>query len=469
MPDPTGKLSERLFIKKLREQLPELAEFSDGYILKSALEEDPTIADSVELLSNSANRDAARYDRRSQSYVDPEMWDRHPNLKALTKGTLDTLPGLGAVAGGAIGGAETFGTGIPWGATLGIGAGKGLRDIAAQGLGIEEPNTPVEKAMGIAGDMTLGATAPGIIESVLHPKTTGRLLAGYTADIGDALPPALRRWIAPSSFLRSVEGRGAGVVDPLVRPSWQTTPGFADDVLEPEIPMATRTGSPSAPPPNVPTTATLNVPVRPTGPTPSTTSMVPGTPLPTEPVDVNSALRGFPPLNIQGSTGMGTSASPPLPTGPTNFGVSVQPRPNIQGSTGVGTANSPGIPTGPIQPTFTRPSGTSMPAPKPTTPKMTLNNKMTNIVGNEERVIRPNWNDEQLKYWQDKGFKPGGRTPDGKFYMTKPVSATTTPNVPDVDPIIQHSPSTGKVRGSFDNGQTWKYSNDGGETWSDVE
>jgi hypothetical protein len=99
----------------------------------------------------------------STSAFNPPRWaDRHPNVAKASRLALDTLPALGAVGGGLLGGGPEDVPAI----ALGAGAGRGLRDLIAEKVGLDPPSTPTGKASRIALDVALTAATPTILQRV---------------------------------------------------------------------------------------------------------------------------------------------------------------------------------------------------------------------------------------------------------------------------------------------------------------
>lgn len=112
----------------------------------------------------------------------------------LAHGTLNALPGIGAVVGGALSAPETGGVGTIPGMALGAGIGKGARDLIGHATGLDAPTTPLQKAGGIAAETAAtGATAailPGLVAAAKAPIQT---LREGAEQFGSAMPPAIRR------------------------------------------------------------------------------------------------------------------------------------------------------------------------------------------------------------------------------------------------------------------------------------
>jgi hypothetical protein len=226
---PTGKMSQADFIKQLRAQAPELKDFSDDEIMKKVIERKPDILGQVETSQDMFNRQKGHI-------VDPAWWEDHPTLKALTQGTTGTFPAIGAVAGGILATPETYGTGTLAGFGFGGAAGQGLRDIANQGLGLD--NTSIsKKVLNMGKEGLLAAMTPGGAETAAHPIDTARGIAGVGANViegivGKRFQPWLGKWLDPE-FLRSIEQGGAkdsGGMGTLNRPAWQSGPYSVQDM-----------------------------------------------------------------------------------------------------------------------------------------------------------------------------------------------------------------------------------------------
>lgn len=132
----------------------------------------------------------------------PTFWDTHPKTKQAVRGTLDTLPVVGAMVGGALATPETLGTGTVAGAALGAGVGRGGRDLIAEYLGVDSPTSPLSKGARIALDTAITAVVPAVtartkailaapkssladvIETIAHPKDTLDAFVDYLRTSG---------------------------------------------------------------------------------------------------------------------------------------------------------------------------------------------------------------------------------------------------------------------------------------------
>lgn len=147
---------------------------------------------------------------------DPSFWDDHPNMASLARGTVNTIPAVGALVGGGLT-AET-GPGAIAGAAFGAGVGRGARDLIAEQTGLDPPTSPLAKAGAIAGDTLLTATAPGVIEAAKAPIRS-------LAEFADTYRKILPRWAQPQ-FLADLPNllqrmNGAKPAATLARPPWQ--------------------------------------------------------------------------------------------------------------------------------------------------------------------------------------------------------------------------------------------------------
>lgn len=114
--------------------------------------------------------------------VAPTYWDKHPTQKQVALAAANTLPGLGALAGGIAASPTVMsGFGPAVGAGLGAGIGRGARDLITEGAGLEDVSTPSDKAARIGGDTAMtaatSAVLPGIVAFAKTPlRSTGELI-----------------------------------------------------------------------------------------------------------------------------------------------------------------------------------------------------------------------------------------------------------------------------------------------------
>ena len=164
-----------------------------------------------------------------KSIMPPPTWaEQHPNMAGAARGVLDTLPAVGAMVGGALATPETLGTGTIAGVALGAGAGRGLRDLIAEGFSLDKPSSPAAKAGHIALDTTEAAAAqallPGIWEAIKTPgKTIGEIIDLLPSRLRPSMPGGLAK--APARILE--------------RPAWQTWQTY----VEPESTATPQTTS----------------------------------------------------------------------------------------------------------------------------------------------------------------------------------------------------------------------------------
>lgn len=119
-------------------------------------------------------------------------------LKPIAKAGLDALPGIGGIVGGALSTPETLGAGTVPGVALGVGAGRGLRDLIGHATGLDAPSSPLAKAgrIGVdtAGAALTQAALPGVVEAIKTPVQTLRegaeMLPGRLGKLITAAIPA---------------------------------------------------------------------------------------------------------------------------------------------------------------------------------------------------------------------------------------------------------------------------------------
>lgn len=154
---------------------------------------------------------------------------------------LDTLPGIGGIVGGVLSTPETLGAGTVPGIALGVGAGKGLRDLIGHYTGLDAPSTPTQKAVGIAGETGLAAATgyvlPGLVSAAKAPL---QALREGSEQFGSAMPPAIRRLgkLVPS-LPKPEQGRI------LTRPAWQTWEGASPELPKPNATNTSWTPAPA--------------------------------------------------------------------------------------------------------------------------------------------------------------------------------------------------------------------------------
>jgi len=202
MPDELPKpkiLSKKDFASKLRAELPDLKQFSDDEIVHQVLQLRPDLLDKVE---NPMAGDAQAAAAQQRAQDKSSFWGQHPYIKQGVKTGLDTLPGLGAIGGGLLATPETFGGGTVIGGALGAGAGRGLRDISTQLLGLED-TTPMQKAANIGVDTAIAGLTPGVVNAIKAPIESARLGARSFLNLKNAATPeGLQRYTTPP-FLKN--------------------------------------------------------------------------------------------------------------------------------------------------------------------------------------------------------------------------------------------------------------------------
>jgi len=235
MPDDQKLMSKEEFVSKLKKEVPEIASFNDNVILNEVFKRRPELRTKIEnplAGDEQAALAQAKAEARSKSLVDPQFWQNHPNITGIARGSLDSLPGIGAILGGVAASPETLGAGAIAGGALGAGAGRGLRDILAQIGGLEEQTSPMRKAGNITMDTGLAAITPGLTEAAMHPVSTARdALRGYLK----LAPRNLRNWIHPEileDLARDPESKQLGMG---IYQNFDKTPTLEGEVMPPDF------------------------------------------------------------------------------------------------------------------------------------------------------------------------------------------------------------------------------------------
>ena len=146
-----------------------------------------------------------------------DFWKAHANIANLARGTLATLPAVGAMTAGIAATPETLGGASIPAAALGAGMGRGLRDLIAEGLDLEPPTSPIVKAAKIALDTT---TTAGTAMAL-------KFVAAIVSQPRSALAEFLKRSVTPLQNVKDVAadvGAAPASGPILQRPPWQTWP-----------------------------------------------------------------------------------------------------------------------------------------------------------------------------------------------------------------------------------------------------
>lgn len=193
---------------------------------------------------------AALADQARGGHADFSATNEPPStaLKAAAYGkdalqlALDALPGAGAVVGGVLATPETGGAGTLTGAALGAGAGRGLRDLIAAGIGLQKPTTATAEGGKIAMDVGETALAGKILPALWAAiKTPGATVADVyegVRGINNTFPKLLR-WNLP----KLPPGVGKAPAAVLQRSASQTWEDFLDSTKQPTSPLARTTGT----------------------------------------------------------------------------------------------------------------------------------------------------------------------------------------------------------------------------------
>lgn len=183
----------------------------------------------------------------------------------LSAAALNALPGIGAIVGGAMSTPETLGAGTILGASLGAGAGRGLRDLLSEAFGLDAKTSPALKGARIALDTgetaLLSAVIPGIVE---FAKTPGQ----SAADLIEALP--IPKWMKPdiTPVLRKVPAEWI-----LRRPAWQNVVKTVEESPTTTQPTTGTSMTPAPMPPMSPRPSPSSATAPPTPKQPPATDM----------------------------------------------------------------------------------------------------------------------------------------------------------------------------------------------------
>ena len=149
----------------------------------------------------------------------PTWMQQHPKTRAVAKGVLDVIPALTGTAGAALGvpmAPETLGASVAAGGALGVGVGRGARDLIAEAIGVDDPSSPLSKGARIALDTAVAAAFPVVAEAVHRAVTNPRATLADVLDIvfhpqtsADQVVSALRQQpsvLGPAQFSGTYEG-----------------------------------------------------------------------------------------------------------------------------------------------------------------------------------------------------------------------------------------------------------------------
>jgi hypothetical protein len=228
MPDQE-KISQREFVDTLRSNNPGLKTISDKDILNQVFQIHPELKDQLE----TPDEQAARAQKRAE-------YDSHAFGRMVTS----SFPGIGGIAGSLLA-PESAGMSVP----LGVGAGRGLQDIANQMFGIEDTNV-WQKAKNIGTDVGLAAAIPAGINFIKSPINSVRQVLSDTAGLAEKLPEYLpgsrfTKYLKPEKSLSELlkpkssysPNTGGGFLE--------KPPGYQEAPIEESFktPSSTKTGS----------------------------------------------------------------------------------------------------------------------------------------------------------------------------------------------------------------------------------
>lgn len=165
---------------------------------------------------------------KPEAKIGPAPWtDVYPNVAAGTRTVLNTLPGIGGIAGAVLAGPETMGLGSIPGVALGATAGQGLRDIISQALGLEKPrsflqNTAGAGAQGVT-DAIVGAAVPGTVQALATPlRTAGEAAEAFTPRVLKSQIPIVQEMIDRARG--ALKPGASAVASPAASVAPETTP-----------------------------------------------------------------------------------------------------------------------------------------------------------------------------------------------------------------------------------------------------
>lgn len=209
----------------------------------------------------------------SPSAPAPNWTADYPKTAQIARGVVNTLPAIGAAAGGLLAApaaAAASGTvvGVPAGLAieaggvgLGAGAGRGLRDLIAEGIGLEPTSKPIEKGGRIALDTAEAGLAQMVLPALVEAmRTPGRTVKEAFQFVEKSLPE-----LAKKVLPKLPEGVKTAPAAVLERPAWQAweeylpkpptpapmaaprpAPVTAAPVAQPSVPVAAPAPSPAS-------------------------------------------------------------------------------------------------------------------------------------------------------------------------------------------------------------------------------
>ena len=225
---PDKLMSQKDFLARLKAEVPELKDIDDNQLMMEVFNRKPDLRSKVENpLAGDASAQAAQEKAQSRATT----FAGHPKLQQIAKGLLDTIPAVGGMLGGAASTPETFGLGTLPGAALGVGAGRGLRDLISEGLMIEPKSSPIQKAKNIGMDTGLAAITPGVMTAVGNPIKTARMAAGALSSAEDAIIPKGLRSFVKMPFLEDFAQGGRPKITPNISNFANEVPSIAGEVV----------------------------------------------------------------------------------------------------------------------------------------------------------------------------------------------------------------------------------------------
>lgn len=185
----------------------------------------------------------------------PNWTADYPKTAQIARGVVNTLPAIGAAAGGLLAApaaAAASGTvvGMPAGLAieaggvgLGAGAGRGLRDLIAEGIGLEPGSKLIEKGGRIALDTAEAGLAQMVLPALVEAmRTPGRTVKEAFKAVEKSLPE-----LAKKVLPKLPEGVKTAPAAVLERPAWQAWEEYLPKPPAPPPPGTTGTSMTPAP------------------------------------------------------------------------------------------------------------------------------------------------------------------------------------------------------------------------------
>ena len=254
-------------LKLLREQEPGLKNIQDDIILGNLFEINPDLEKQYpdnRMIADKKAADAEKRAREGSSFMQqvlsnpfggiPGFWQQHPIMAEISRGGLRAIPVISAIGAGMAAAPETMGLATPGAVGLGGATGEGIRQLLAQGLGLEKAPGPTANAINMGIEGATSAVMPALASKTLKlppikPYMSVRGPGGIRLSVGlggEEISPEVAKPINkyPSSFGNEgvTFGTNYGKYGPLERPQFM---GEWSPNATPEIPMPKEPISPN--------------------------------------------------------------------------------------------------------------------------------------------------------------------------------------------------------------------------------